>query len=125
MKTYYVGMDVHRASIVRVVLNRAGKVVMQSVIETGAERVRGFRSRRQPRQVGPRSVGAKVRPLKESYISAHFAKILLVLCAFSEYSASQLAMLTGFARKDGTVDDDSHGRNSEETVYSQHQRSLD
>src|ERR1700687_3624528 len=42
MKTYYVGMDVHRASVVMVVLNGAGKVVMQSVIETGAERVRGF-----------------------------------------------------------------------------------
>ena len=42
MKTYYVGMDVHRASIVIVVLNGAGKVVMQAVIETGAERVRGF-----------------------------------------------------------------------------------
>jgi hypothetical protein len=27
MKTYYVGMDVHRASIVIVVLNGAGKVV--------------------------------------------------------------------------------------------------
>ena len=40
MRTYYVGMDVHRASIVIVVLNGAGKVVMQSVIETGAERVR-------------------------------------------------------------------------------------
>ena len=42
MKTYYVGMDVHRASIVIVVLNGAGKVVMESVIETGAERVRSF-----------------------------------------------------------------------------------
>ncbi|MGH8628563.1 MAG: hypothetical protein ACREYC_25950, partial [Gammaproteobacteria bacterium] len=42
MKTYYVGMDVHGASIMIVVLNGAGKVVMQSVIETGAERVRGF-----------------------------------------------------------------------------------
>lgn len=42
MKTYYVGMDVHRASIVIVVLNGAGKIVMESVIETGAERVRGF-----------------------------------------------------------------------------------
>ena len=42
MKTYYVGMDVHRASIVIVVMNGAGKVVMQSVIETGAERVRGY-----------------------------------------------------------------------------------
>lgn len=42
MKTYYVGMDVHRASIVIVVMNGAGKVVMQSVIETGAERVRSY-----------------------------------------------------------------------------------
>lgn len=42
MKTYYVGMDVHRASIMMVVLNGAGKVVMELVIETGAERVRGF-----------------------------------------------------------------------------------
>ncbi len=42
MKTYYVGMDVHRASIMIVVLNGAGKPVMQAVIETGAERVRGF-----------------------------------------------------------------------------------
>src|SRR5712691_1606631 len=42
MKTYYVGMDVHRASIWIVVLNGAGKLVMQSVIETGAERVRGY-----------------------------------------------------------------------------------
>src|SRR5712664_709215 len=42
MKTYYVGMDVHRASIMIVVLNGAGKIVMQLVIETGAERVRSF-----------------------------------------------------------------------------------
>jgi transposase len=35
-------MDVHRASIMIVVLNGAGKVVMESVIETGAERVRGY-----------------------------------------------------------------------------------
>jgi hypothetical protein len=42
MKTYYVGMDVHRASIMIVVLNGAGKVVMESVIETGAERVRSY-----------------------------------------------------------------------------------
>src|SRR6266699_561738 len=42
MRTYYVGMDVHRASIMIVVLNGAGKIVMQSVIETGAERVRGY-----------------------------------------------------------------------------------
>lgn len=42
MKTYYVGMDVHRATIVIVVLNGAGKVVLSSTIETGAERVRSF-----------------------------------------------------------------------------------
>jgi transposase len=35
-------MDVHRASIVIVVLNGAGKVVMESIIETGAETVRSF-----------------------------------------------------------------------------------
>jgi transposase len=35
-------MDVHRASVVIVVLNGAGKVVMESIIETGAESVRGF-----------------------------------------------------------------------------------
>jgi transposase len=42
MRTYYVGMDVHLASIVIVVLNGAGKVVMESIIETGAETVRSF-----------------------------------------------------------------------------------
>jgi transposase len=42
MRTYYVGMDVHLASIVIMVLNGAGKVVMESIIETGAETVRGF-----------------------------------------------------------------------------------
>ncbi len=42
MRTYYVGMDVHRASIVIVVLNGAGKVVMQYVAETSAGRVRDF-----------------------------------------------------------------------------------
>jgi transposase len=42
MRTYYVGMDVHLASIVIVVLNGAGKVVQQAIIETGAESVRGF-----------------------------------------------------------------------------------
>src|SRR5260370_42064054 len=42
MRTYYGGMEGHRASIVMVGLNGAGKVVMQSVIETGAERVRGY-----------------------------------------------------------------------------------
>ncbi len=42
MRTYYVGMDVHQASIVIVVLNGAGKVVMELVIETGADSVRNF-----------------------------------------------------------------------------------
>lgn len=42
MKTYYVGMDVHQASIVMVVLNGAGKIVMQSIVETGGARVRDF-----------------------------------------------------------------------------------
>ena len=42
MRTYYVAMDVHSATIVIAVLNGAGKVVMESVVETGAERVRGF-----------------------------------------------------------------------------------
>jgi hypothetical protein len=35
-------MDVYRATIALAVLNGAGKVVMESTIETGAERVRGF-----------------------------------------------------------------------------------
>ena len=42
MRTYYVGMDVHQASIVVVVLNGAGKVVMELIVETGAESVRNF-----------------------------------------------------------------------------------
>src|SRR5713226_4191333 len=42
MRTYYVGMDVHQASIVIAVLNGAGKVVMESIIETGADTVRNF-----------------------------------------------------------------------------------
>lgn len=42
MRTYYVGMDVHQASIVIVVLNGAGRVVMESIIETGVETVRSF-----------------------------------------------------------------------------------
>ena len=42
MRTYYVGMDVHSASIVIVVLDGAGKKVMSAVIETGAARVRAF-----------------------------------------------------------------------------------
>ena len=41
MRTYYVGMDVHQASIDIVVLNGAGKAVMELRIKTGAELVRG------------------------------------------------------------------------------------
>ena len=42
MRTYYVGMDVHSATVVMVVLNGAGKQVMESIIETSAESVRSF-----------------------------------------------------------------------------------
>src|SRR5215204_256989 len=42
MRTYYVGMDVHRATIAIVVVNGAGKVVEQLVVETSATRVRGY-----------------------------------------------------------------------------------
>ena len=42
MRTYYVGMDVHRATIVIVVLNGAGKVVEQVVVETSAVRVQSY-----------------------------------------------------------------------------------
>ena len=42
MRTYYVGMDVHRATIAIVVLNGAGKVVEQLVVETSATRVRRY-----------------------------------------------------------------------------------
>ncbi len=42
MTKYYVGMDVHQASIVIAVTNAAGKVVMESIIETKAQTVRDF-----------------------------------------------------------------------------------
>lgn len=42
MRIYYVGMDVHQASIVIAVLNGAGKLVTEAIIETGAETVRNF-----------------------------------------------------------------------------------
>ena len=42
MRTYYVGLDVHRATIAIVVLNGAGKVVEQLVVETSATRVRSY-----------------------------------------------------------------------------------
>ena len=45
MKTYYVGMDVHQASIVMVVLNGAGKVVEAITIKTGAAALRSYLQR--------------------------------------------------------------------------------
>lgn len=45
MKTYYVGMDVHQASIVIVVLNGAGKVVESVVLATGATTIRSYLQR--------------------------------------------------------------------------------
>lgn len=42
MRTYYVGMDVHQATISIVVLNGAGKLIMEMTVETGAETVRNF-----------------------------------------------------------------------------------
>ena len=42
MRTYYVGMDVHRATIAIVVVNGAGKVIEQVVVETSATRVRSY-----------------------------------------------------------------------------------
>ena len=45
MKTYYVGMDVHQASIVIVVMNGAGKVVETSILKTGVAAVRSYLQR--------------------------------------------------------------------------------
>lgn len=42
MKTYYVGLDVHGASIMIVALNGSGKVVEQIIVETSAARVRSY-----------------------------------------------------------------------------------
>ncbi len=42
MKEYYVGMDVHQASIVICVMKAAGKAVIESIIETKAQTVRDF-----------------------------------------------------------------------------------
>ena len=41
MKTYYVGLDMHKATIVIAVLDGSGKVVSQSIIETTTQAVRG------------------------------------------------------------------------------------
>jgi transposase len=45
MKTYYVGMDVHQASLVIVVLNGAGKVVETITLQTGAAALRSYLQR--------------------------------------------------------------------------------
>lgn len=45
MKTYYVGMDVHQASIMIVVLNGTGKVVEAISLKTGAAAVRSYLQR--------------------------------------------------------------------------------
>lgn len=42
MKKYYVGMDVHKATIAIAVLDASGKLVSQSVIETSTQTVRDF-----------------------------------------------------------------------------------
>ena len=42
MSTYYVGFDVHKASICIAVLNATGKPVMESVIETSAATILEF-----------------------------------------------------------------------------------
>jgi transposase len=45
MKTYYVGMDVHQASIAIVVLNGAGKRVEETTLQTGVAAVRSYLQR--------------------------------------------------------------------------------
>src|ERR687893_1560160 len=42
MSTYYVGLDVHKASICIAVLSASGKLVMESVVETGAATILDF-----------------------------------------------------------------------------------
>ena len=42
MNTYYVGLDVHKASICIAVLNADGKLMMESVVETSAATVLDF-----------------------------------------------------------------------------------
>ncbi len=42
MNVYYVGLDVHKASICIAVLNADGKLVMESVIETSAATILDF-----------------------------------------------------------------------------------
>jgi transposase len=42
MKNYYVGMDVHLATISIAVLNEQGRIVSEAIIETKTEAIRGF-----------------------------------------------------------------------------------
>ena len=42
MNDYYVGLDVHKASICIAVLNSEGRLVMESVVETSAATVLDF-----------------------------------------------------------------------------------
>ena len=42
MSCYYVGLDVHKASICIAVLNAAGKLVIESIIETSAATILAF-----------------------------------------------------------------------------------
>jgi precorrin-6B methylase 2 len=42
MSRYYVGLDVHKASICIAVLDADGKLVMESVVETGAATILDF-----------------------------------------------------------------------------------
>lgn len=42
MSDYYVGLDVHKASICIAVLNADGKLVMESIIETSARTILDF-----------------------------------------------------------------------------------
>jgi transposase len=42
MKKYYVGMDVHPATISIAVMNEQGRVVSEAIIETKTEAVRNF-----------------------------------------------------------------------------------
>jgi hypothetical protein len=45
MRTYYVGLDVHAASIVVVIMNGAGKVLEQNTIQSNAGAVRSYLQR--------------------------------------------------------------------------------
>jgi hypothetical protein len=42
MSDYYVGLDVHKASIYIAVLSATGKLVMESVVETSAATILDF-----------------------------------------------------------------------------------